>query len=104
MGGHPRRDLPVGLTPAEVSDRALAQTCSVCVEAVDLMLEILGAEAANLGLKTLARGGVYICGGIPPRLLPRIKARAPARGARLKLRRVGAAPRRRSAARRRAAC
>jgi glucokinase len=32
------------------------------------------AESANLGLKLLARGGVFLAGGIPGKLLPRIKA------------------------------
>ena len=41
-------------------------------EAVDIFLEMLGAEAGNLALKTLARGGVYIAGGIPPKLKSRI--------------------------------
>ena len=35
----------------------------------DVFLAILGAEAANLALKCLATGGVYIGGGIPPRLM-----------------------------------
>lgn len=59
-----------GLSPAQVTDAALAGSCPVATEAVSLFLSILGAEAANLGLKALARGGVYLAGGIPPRLLP----------------------------------
>jgi glucokinase len=37
---------------------------------VDLFVSILGAEAGNLALKTLSLGGIYIGGGIPPRILP----------------------------------
>ena len=53
-----------------MTDAALAGTCEVCVEAVEMFLEILGAEAGNLALKCLATGGVYVAGGIPgPRLM-----------------------------------
>jgi len=41
---------------------------------VDLLLAIVGAEAGAMALRCLARGGVYIAGGIAPRLLPRIRA------------------------------
>jgi glucokinase len=57
-----RPDLPT-LDPAGVTDAALAGSCEVCVEAVEMFLEILGAEAGNLALKCLATGGVYVAGG-----------------------------------------
>jgi glucokinase len=38
--------------------------------ALDLFVSILGAETGNLALKVLATGGVYLAGGIPPRILP----------------------------------
>jgi glucokinase len=41
----------------------------ICVDALDLFLDILAAEAGNLVLKVLATGGVFIGGGIPPRIL-----------------------------------
>jgi glucokinase len=44
--------------------------CDICVRALDLFASILGAEAGNLALKILATGGVYLGGGIPPRVLP----------------------------------
>lgn len=56
------------LTPAEISSKACSGTCKVCSQAVDMFLEILGAEAANLSLKCLATGGVYIAGGIPAKI------------------------------------
>ena len=61
------------LDPAGVTTAALDSTCEVAKEAVDIFLEILGAEAANLALKCLATGGVYVGGGIPPRLLSEIE-------------------------------
>jgi glucokinase len=53
-----------------IVEEALAQKNSVCVKAIRLFCSILGAEAGNLALKTLSTGGVYIGGGIAPRLLP----------------------------------
>jgi glucokinase len=38
--------------------------------ALDVFVSVLGAEAGNLALKVLATGGVYLGGGIPPRILP----------------------------------
>ncbi len=42
---------------------------ALCVATVDLFVSILGAEAGNLALKVLATGGLYLGGGIPPRIL-----------------------------------
>lgn len=44
--------------------------CELCSATLDTFVAILGAEAGNLVLKVLATGGVYIGGGIPPRILP----------------------------------
>jgi len=43
-----------------------------CAEALGLFVAILGAEAGNLTLKVLATGGLYLGGGIPPRILPQL--------------------------------
>jgi glucokinase len=56
-------------TPVIVS-AAIAHKASICEAALNLFIEILGDEAGNLALKILATGGVYIGGGIPPRILP----------------------------------
>jgi glucokinase len=40
---------------------------------MDLFVSILGSEASNMALKVLATGGVYLAGGIPPRILPQLK-------------------------------
>ncbi len=43
--------------------------CELCVETLNTFVTILGAEAGNMALKVLATGGVYLGGGIPPRIL-----------------------------------
>jgi glucokinase len=60
-------------TPVIV-DAAVEETAEICVESLNLFMEILGGEAANLALKVLATGGVYIGGGIPPRILPQLES------------------------------
>lgn len=47
----------------------------VCRAALRLLAAILGAEAGNAALRTLATGGVYLGGGIPPRILPFLRGR-----------------------------
>ena len=44
--------------------------CDLCLKTFEVFVSILGAEAGNLALRTLARGGIYVGGGIPPRILP----------------------------------
>ena len=50
-----------------------SRRCELCVAALDTFVSILGAETANLALKVLATGGVYLGGGIPPRIVPLLK-------------------------------
>jgi glucokinase len=52
-----------------VTDTALAGTDPVCVAALELFVSIYGAEAGNLALKCLAIGGMFIGGGIAPKIL-----------------------------------
>jgi glucokinase len=47
-----------------------------CLRAVRLLIDILAAEAGDMALAVLATGGVYIGGGLPPRLLPFFEPRA----------------------------
>jgi glucokinase len=56
--------------PAMVSTAALEQRCPGCVETLRIFVEAYGAEAGNLALRSLAIGGVYIGGGIAPKILP----------------------------------
>ena len=63
--GTAAEDLPRRITAA-----ALERRCPCCVATLDLFTGALGAEAGNLGLRALATAGVYIGGGIAPRILP----------------------------------
>ncbi|HZE91653.1 MAG TPA: glucokinase [Rhizobacter sp.] len=56
------------LTPAEVTQWALAGSDTRCVATVDLFFSLLGTVAGNLAVTLGARGGLYIGGGIVPRL------------------------------------
>jgi glucokinase len=49
------------------------KNCKLCTETLHLFVSILGGEAGNLALKVLATGGVYLGGGIPPRIIPAIE-------------------------------
>jgi glucokinase len=55
---------------AHISAAAIAGTCAACVETLDLFVEAYASEAGNLALRTVATGGVYIAGGIAPKILP----------------------------------
>lgn len=61
---------------AVVSQSALAGNDPVCVKALTLFASILGAEAGNMALRTLALGGIVIGGGIPPKILPLLQTGA----------------------------
>jgi glucokinase len=59
---------------AMVSRCALEQKDPLCMEVLRLFAEIYAAEAGNLALKSMSLGGVYIGGGIAPKILPVIKS------------------------------
>ena len=42
----------------------------ICDKAIELFASILGSECGNLALKTMSLGGIFIGGGIPPKILP----------------------------------
>ena len=60
--------------PRRITSAALERRCPRCVETLELFTGALGAEAGNLGLRALATAGVYIGGGIAPRILPLLAA------------------------------
>jgi glucokinase len=57
----------------EITRMALSKECPVCVAALDLWVEIYGSEAGNLVVRSVARGGVYVAGGIAVKILPVLK-------------------------------
>ncbi len=60
--------------PAKVINETAAQKGQkLCLKTIDIFLSILGAAAGNLALTGLTEGGVYIGGGIPPKLMWRFK-------------------------------
>jgi glucokinase len=56
-----------------IAETALSGKNRLCVKALDLFVSAYGAEAGNLALKALAVGGVYIGGGIAPKILPKFR-------------------------------
>ncbi|MBV5305127.1 MAG: glucokinase [Desulfobulbaceae bacterium] len=63
----------VDQTPVIVGGAIDSRTpCPLCTKTMDTFLAILGAEAGNLALKLYSTGGLYIGGGIMPRLVGRL--------------------------------
>jgi glucokinase len=60
--------------PAAISTAALEGRCEQCAEALDMFVDAYGAEAGNLALRSMATAGVYVGGGIAPKILPALKA------------------------------
>ncbi len=56
--------------PATIVERAIAKTCPVCEKTVELFISLYGALAGNLALQYLSKGGVYLGGGIAPKIVP----------------------------------
>ena len=57
----------------EISGAGLSGKDAVCSCAIDLFVSLYGAEAGNLALKLLARGGVYVGGGIAPKIRSKLQ-------------------------------
>jgi glucokinase len=55
--------------PAQVSNAALERRCQYCIDALDIFVSAYGAEAGNLALRTVATGGLFVGGGIAPKIL-----------------------------------
>lgn len=58
---------------AVITELALAAKSEICEKALDMFVSAYGAEAGNLALKILSVGGLYVGGGIAPRILERLK-------------------------------
>jgi glucokinase len=66
-------ELGVTDPPAAISQAALAGRSRLCEEALEVFVSVYGAEAGNLALKMLATGGVFLGGGIAPKILPKLQ-------------------------------
>ena len=70
---HPGFDDPAKDPAPLITQQGLSGQCPVCVATLDLWTEIYGSEAGNFAVRTLARGGVYVAGGIAVKVLPKLK-------------------------------
>jgi glucokinase len=62
------------MDPAKaITEAALASKDPGCVEALNMLVSIFGAAAGNLALTGITTGGVYLGGGIPPKILSKLK-------------------------------
>ncbi len=60
---------------ARVSQAAAAGTCADCAAVMDLFVDAYGAEAGNLALRAMATAGLYVGGGIAPKIRPLLERR-----------------------------
>jgi glucokinase len=58
---------------AEVTATALAEKCPLCVDALEMFVSAYGAETGNVALRSMATGGMYVGGGIAPKILPALQ-------------------------------
>jgi glucokinase len=65
--------LTEGDPSATISALALEGSDPCCVQALDIFVAIMGAQAGNLALTLMATGGVYLGGGIAPKILPKLQ-------------------------------
>jgi glucokinase len=61
-----------GDAAAAISRAALSGVNRLAEQALDLWISVYGAEAGNLALKTMAIGGIFLGGGISPKILPKL--------------------------------
>ena len=60
-------------TASEVTAAGITGLCPRCVEALDMFVSAYGAETGNLALRSMATAGVYVGGGIAPKILPALQ-------------------------------
>jgi glucokinase len=64
--------IQTGDPAAAISRAAVDNSCPLAVKALDLWVAVYGAEAANLALKVMATGGLFLAGGISPKILTKL--------------------------------
>jgi glucokinase len=60
--------------PARISQAAMDRLCDRCVEALDIFVAVYGAESGNIALRAVATAGVFVGGGIAPKILPALQS------------------------------
>jgi glucokinase len=60
--------------PKRISKAAMERTCDQCVDALEIFVSVYGAEAGNIALRAVATAGVYVGGGIAPKILPALES------------------------------
>jgi glucokinase len=65
--------MKTGDAAAAISRAAMAGTDSLAEQALDLWVRVYGAEASNLALKAMSTGGLFLTGGISPKILPKLQ-------------------------------
>ena len=70
--------VPDGMDPADapplITEAGLRNECPLCVDTLNLFVELYGSEAGNLALRSVATAGVYLGGGIAPKILPALES------------------------------
>jgi len=66
-------EMQSGDPAAAISHAALAGSDPLATKALDLFVAVYGAEASNLALKAMATGGLFLAGGISPKILAKLK-------------------------------
>jgi glucokinase len=69
-------ELKEGDPNAVISSHSLARDVPICVETMTMFASIYGAEAGNAALRCVATGGVFLAGGIAPKILPALRSAA----------------------------
>jgi glucokinase len=67
-----RDEIAAGDPGVAISHAAVSSKAALAEQALDLWISIFGAEAGNMALKVLATGGVFLAGGIAPKILPKL--------------------------------
>jgi glucokinase len=60
--------------PAQITAAALDGVCARCADTLNLFVEVYGSEAGNLALRSVATAGIYVGGGIAPKILPALES------------------------------
>lgn len=67
------KQIESGDPSAAITQAGLSGEDRLCVATLELFCSIFGAEAGNLALKCVAVGGVFLAGGIAPKILPALQ-------------------------------